>query len=157
VAIVTAIHLKWVFEKPRRDYITFGMDGTKQGFSFVIIHFFNIWASSALFDGLNECTWYVIFLIVDTTAGTLMNYSLLICFEWISEKEPSLTFQSGFYEKNHEIRSYVWQLFLWCIIVLANKFTLLLVLYFTLDGLIKASKPLSFLIPGSGDHFASFQ
>jgi len=76
--------VKWQLEKPRRTPEVFLLDSSKQGFSGVCAHVTAIlvskMANSATGDSANECAWYFVVFIIDTTLGVqlpLARYMLM--------------------------------------------------------------------------------
>jgi STIMATE family len=121
IVILVVLLIKWGLEKPRRSPLVFFMDTSKQCYASIMGHFYNIWFSTFINTEDNECKWYVLLMLFDATANILMNYGFLTMFEYISEKHPALTFQSGYYDPEHVFRSYCFQAALWVLIVFISK------------------------------------
>lgn len=73
--------VKWKLEKPPRTWLVFFRDGSKQIFASGVIHCWNL-ALAIVFHNqkvanADECSWYWINIMIDTTVGVGINYFLL--------------------------------------------------------------------------------
>merc|ERR1712086_281241 len=80
VVCFASLLVKWQLEKPKRSSEVFLLDSSKQGFSGVCAHVTAILVSTIANsktdpDKANECAWYFVVFMVDTTLGV----SRLLC------------------------------------------------------------------------------
>eukprot|EP00916_Digyalum_oweni_P004311 GHVL01007646.1.p1 GENE.GHVL01007646.1~~GHVL01007646.1.p1 ORF type:complete len:227 (-),score=53.29 GHVL01007646.1:398-1030(-) len=124
--------LKRSIEFPKRPFIIFILDTSKQLFGAAWLHFFNL-LFSVIFSAekYDACEWYWINIMIDTTLGVLISYILLRFSEKI------LNYNSGYYII--EKRKYIFQLFIWLCIVSIMKCIVLLIMIFFKNSLMYIS------------------
>lgn len=80
IVTVATVVVKWLQENPRRSFYVFLLDCSKQLVGGAMIHIWNligaIWLDSQIDFG-DQCTWYWLNVMVDTTLGVLVAYGLL--------------------------------------------------------------------------------
>lgn len=83
LAALLSLLYKRQTESPRRPFLVWTMDVSKQGFGSIIIHFWNI-ALAVLFtelstnvDDADECAFYFITFVIDTVLGVVLVWLLL--------------------------------------------------------------------------------
>jgi len=105
-------------------YVWF-LDVMKQGIGSSFGHFANIFLSVIIADTLtdaDECQWYGLTYVVDSTLGTAINLSLLRIFEHIVRKSPHCTRMNfGEYGNPPQLNIFFPQLCVWLTIVLLGK------------------------------------
>lgn len=108
-------------------------------------HFANIFLSvfiAGIIADADECQWYCLTYMVDSTLGTFMNLVLLRCFELYMQRHPDCTvLRFGEYGNPPQLCICFPQLVVWMVIVIVAKiFTMLLLFQFLvpLDILISA-------------------
>ena len=83
-------------------------------------------------EGNNPCLWYFITLVMDTTIGVLITYTILKAVEGISKANGWTKFISGNYSEDTEeevdLAAWALQLMVWVSIVALNKWFLLIVI-----------------------------
>ena len=75
----SALIFKRYMEVPKRKWIIFYLDITKQGASLAMVHFINL-IFSVIFahrTGSDQCTWYLTSILIDCTFGICVNWTLL--------------------------------------------------------------------------------
>lgn len=80
IVTIATVVAKWVQEFPRRSVYVFLLDCSKQMVGGAMIHICNlvgaIWLDAQIGFG-DQCTWYWLNIMVDTTFGVLVAYCLL--------------------------------------------------------------------------------
>eukprot|EP00927_Polykrikos_kofoidii_P052753 TRINITY_DN4669_c0_g1_i1.p1 TRINITY_DN4669_c0_g1~~TRINITY_DN4669_c0_g1_i1.p1 ORF type:complete len:331 (+),score=65.83 TRINITY_DN4669_c0_g1_i1:69-995(+) len=134
--------LTLVFKKSRdrtRSWFEFGLDSSKQLMGAGMIHCLNLLFAEHLTSYLNtgdECEWYWVNIMVDTTIGVGISALLLrgsmVVLEATLGIEESLEFESGAYKESFtnsiNYRKYAKQLANWLLIVVAMKLCMLVLM-----------------------------
>jgi hypothetical protein len=121
-----------------RTWTEFGLDSSKQFAGCAWLHIMNLVFASvqnALLQGGDQCTWYWINIMVDTTLGTFVEYCLLrVATAFIKKKfgSSSSEFESGNYKG--EDGKVIWkrffkQLLVWLLIVSCMKMLMVLFMF----------------------------
>jgi len=119
--------IKRLTETPPRPWNIWFFDALKQGIGATFGHFANIVLSVLLVSNIDshpvdECQWYCLSYLVDSTIGITMNLLLLTAFEWILRHQPNCShLKFGDYGDPPSIRLFVAQLMVWLTIVLFTK------------------------------------
>lgn len=136
--VMGTLALKWWLEKPRRQLKVFILDSSKQLVGAGAIHVMNmlcaiIFAGADQATVADECAWYWVNIMVDTTFGVLVCYWLLKCTEKV------LGYDTGHYGKKAQTGIdwaqspdyWKWsqQIMVWCLIVMAMKTIVVAVLF----------------------------
>lgn len=128
-----SLYFKRHFETPRRTFITWFLDTSKQGIGAVYAHISNM-AIAALISNTSrgdyvlqdECAWYAVSFIVDTTIGLLFSLLLLGILNGEAKKRGWKTLEhSGAYDSyngtdtDHSDRYRIWshQVLAWLVIL----------------------------------------
>lgn len=158
VICVSALIVKRHNEVPQRDWYVWFLDVMKQGktscsvvhltkswcFLFIISysaigssfgHFLNIFLSVVIADSLleaDECQWYCLTYVVDSTVGTFINIVLLKFFEHTMTRCPDCKVMNfGDYGDPPQLCIWFPQLIVWMsIVVIAKLITLYMLLQF---------------------------
>lgn len=143
IFLLMLLLIKRYYEKPKRKFILFALDTSKQLSGLLIIHCINLLFS--YFYGENtssdECYWYFTSVLIDCTYGIFFNY---ICLQTITLLMFRLEIDirtGNYFKKIHlnkkiitEIcyKSYFIQLVIWCIIVILMKISVICIqIYFS--------------------------
>lgn len=98
--ILASLGLKWCMERPRRHLRTFILDSSKQIVGAGAIHVMNLLCAVMFAGGsqrvADECAWYWVNIMIDTTLGVVICYALLKATEYL------FGYDSGHYGKNAE-------------------------------------------------------
>lgn len=120
-------------EVPRRDWYVWFLDVMKQGIGSSFGHFSNIFLSVVIADSLpnaDECQWYCLTYVVDSTIGTTLNLAFLHCFEKAIARFPACgTMDFGDYGDPPSLKIWGGQLAVWLTIVVLGKIIILTVLF----------------------------
>ena len=115
------------------------LDVIKQGIGSSFGHFANIFLSVVIADTLtdaDECQWYGLTYVVDSTIGTAINLSLLRIFEHIVRRNPHCTKMNfGEYGNPPQLTIFFPQLCVWLTIVLLGKSMILFCMFQLIDPL----------------------
>ena len=123
IVCLSALLVKRFLETPRRKWLIFFLDVTKQGASLFMVHFINLGFSVfyGTKTGTDQCAWYLTSILIDTTFGILVNWFLLKLVQSMLDEERSKSLKSGNYFKKvpdmdkYEIDYNAWlkQTFIW--------------------------------------------
>jgi len=132
---------KWYLEKPRRLFKIFLLDSSKQIVGAGVIHVLNM-VCAMLFSGLDsatadECAWYWVNIMIDTTFG------VVICWALLKASEKVFGYDSGHYGKgaktgidwdtDPDYNKWAKQISVWCAIVAAMKMIVVIIMYIWMD------------------------
>jgi len=134
---VGSLLLKWWLEEPRRKMQIFLLDSSKQFVGAGVIHMLNLACAVAFTryerSAADECAWYWINIMIDTTFG------VGICFVLLKGTERILGYDSGHYGKgsasgidwqaNPDFRKWLGQISVWCLIVSVMKLIVVSIMY----------------------------
>jgi len=148
VVCFASLLVKWQLEKPKRSSEVFLLDSSKQGFSGVCAHVTAILVSTIANsktdpDKANECAWYFVVFMVDTTLGVFLAWSFLRLVQYVAGRyEYAVLRDTGDYgqhsaEGAHELphaqlspgsttiqyRTWAIQMVAWCIITVTARIT----------------------------------
>lgn len=111
----------------------------KQGIGSSFGHFSNIFLSVLIAESLtdaDECQWYCLTYVIDSTIGTMINLLLLHLFGRILQYFPSCTtMHFGEYGSPPQLSIWFPQLLIWLSFVLIGKLTILFFLFQFIDVL----------------------
>lgn len=134
---VSALLLKWKFEDPRRHLRIFFLDSSKQFVGAGVIHALNMICAVAFAhleaSVADECAWYWVNIMIDTTFG------VLVCWALLKLTESFFGYDSGHYgkgastgidwEANPDYRKWLHQIMVWCGIVAVMKLVVVFIMY----------------------------
>lgn len=120
-----SLWIKRMQEKPKRAFLTWFLDVSKQGVGACYAHILNMCISAVIAGNArggqtleDECAWYAINYVIDTTLGLLITIVFLDWlerlanhFDWVSLKN------SGVYVGREGILHWFWQLTAWIVIL----------------------------------------
>ncbi|KAL3779632.1 hypothetical protein ACHAW5_000598 [Stephanodiscus triporus] len=134
---LASLWIKRMQEKPQRDFLTWFLDVSKQAFGACYAHVLNM-IISAIIAGSgqgsqildDECAWYAINYVIDTTLGLVITIVFLDWldrlanyFNWVALKN------SGVYEGREGICHWVWQMMAWIILLTLVKLVICLFMW----------------------------
>ena len=136
LCIMTLVYKRYG-EHPKRDWVVWSLDVMKQGFGATYGHFANILMSATIAKGLpsgDECQWYCLNFVIDSTFGTFFNISILMVVELIMSKyskgKSKECLRFGAYGSPPSLNSWFGQLIVWIIIISLGKLIILPVLIY---------------------------
>mmetsp|Transcript_129934 Transcript_129934/g.277458 ORF Transcript_129934/g.277458 Transcript_129934/m.277458 type:complete len:236 (-) Transcript_129934:102-809(-) len=136
-AIASALLMKWWCEQPRRLFKIFALDSSKQVASSSMIHFLNI-LCAMIFSRIeqvsaDECAWYWVNIMIDTTLG------VGICWAFLKITETVFGYETGHYggethagidwELNPDYCKWARQIVGWCFIVFMMKVVVVFIMW----------------------------
>ena len=148
LASFSTLIIKRYFERPQRPWKIWFFDVSKQICSAGTQHFLNLLVSSFVStkSESNDCKWYFINFLLDTTLGVLFCSILMKIINKFIDKKNIIILKSGNYferiqMKNKiyyrlKIKMYFYQLLLWEIVIIINK-ALILTINFILKKLFE--------------------
>ncbi|KAE8898426.1 hypothetical protein PF005_g19539 [Phytophthora fragariae] len=133
---LSSLYAKWHFERPRRPAQVWFMDAMKQGTSAAMIHVMNILYAIGLVDfsdtpsDEDQCAFYFMNVVIDTTLGVYIAYLLLQLFTIVATRQQWTSLRChGYYGSPPSWRVWWIQLLQWCAILTIMKFFVGVVLY----------------------------
>ena len=112
--------VKRYLEKNPRTWKVWFFDASKQGISSSILHCLNLLLSTSAGSD-NQCTWYFLNFSVDTVLGMALCYLILHLLERCLQHFPKFSFKSGDYGEAGDTCAWIYQLWLWILIILVVK------------------------------------
>mmetsp|Transcript_22789 Transcript_22789/g.47262 ORF Transcript_22789/g.47262 Transcript_22789/m.47262 type:complete len:255 (-) Transcript_22789:57-821(-) len=137
MVVMCTLLLKWWMERPRRQFKIFVLDSSKQIVGAGAIHVMNM-ACAMMFSGLesataDECAWYWVNIMIDTTLGTLF------CWVLLKMTEKIFGYDSGHYgkkaqtgidwETSPDYTKWCSQIIVWCVIVSLMKLAVVIAMW----------------------------
>ena len=137
---LASLWVKRLQEKPRRKFLTWFLDVSKQAFGACYAHVLNMIISAIIADNTmggehkleDECAWYAINYIIDTTLGLVITIvfldwleKLAVYFDWTSLKN------SGVYVGREGLMHWAMQLIAWIIILTLVKVIICIIMWLT--------------------------
>lgn len=133
---VSSLLFKWWMEVPRRKLQIFCLDSSKQFVGAGVIHALNLVCAVA-FNSMqesaaDECSWYWINIMIDTTFG------VGVCWFLLKATERVFGYDSGHYgkgqtgidwEANPDFNKWFSQISAWCLIVSTMKMIVVLIMW----------------------------
>jgi hypothetical protein len=156
VCVATLI-VKRNLEVPQREWNVWFFDFLKQGIGSSFGHITNLLISSRIAYSeheIDECQWYFVVYVTDSTLGMLCNLLLLVIAEKVAQKFHSDTAKAlrncGDYGDPPTCRIFSTQLALWIAIVIVSK-------VIVIGVLILLEVPLNDVVGTIFDHFEGFR
>jgi hypothetical protein len=145
---VMTLVCKKVREGAQRTWWEFGLDSSKQFVGAGCLHVLNLVCAEKMspLKGGDECEWYWINIMVDTTLGVLVEYWFLSVITRLIETqlspEAAAEFKTGEYYVDgvFHIARYFKQLSVWLLVVIAMKFSMVLFMLLLNAPLLATSK-----------------
>jgi len=134
---VCSLLLKWRLEEPRRTLKVFLLDSSKQIVGAGAIHVMNM-GCAIVFSAheeatADECAWYWVNIMLDTTFG------VVVCWGLLKLTEKVLGYDSGHYgkkaetginwEDNPDYMKWLSQITVWCVIVSVMKLIVVILMW----------------------------
>lgn len=133
---VSSLLFKWWMEVPRRKLQIFCLDSSKQFVGAGVIHVLNLMCAVAFTSmkesAADECSWYWINIMIDTTFG------VGVCWLLLKATERLFGYDSGHYgkgptgiawETNPDFTKWLSQIMAWCLIVSTMKLFVVLIMW----------------------------
>ncbi|CAE7259835.1 Stimate, partial [Symbiodinium pilosum] len=145
---VGTLVVKKVKEGPRRTWFQFGLDSSKQFLGAGWIHVMNLLCATIMGNRMgegDECEWYWLNIMLDTTLGVWVEYILLrVLTEALDSLlgEGAQDFRTGIYWRNGEFQviMYVKQLVVWLCIVSFMKLAMVVLMILLAKPLTLAAR-----------------
>lgn len=134
---VGSLLLKWKLEKPQRRFLIFFLDSSKQIAGAGVIHILNM-ICAMIFSAheeatADECAWYWVNIMIDTTFG------VVVCYWILKASEKLFGYKSGHYGKgastgidwvsNPDYWKWFHQISVWCVIVCCMKLVVVAIMW----------------------------
>lgn len=124
-------------EVPKRDLETFALDASKQGLGAAYGHVGNIFLSvyitnvtgSPITISSDECQWYCLSYLADSSLGTLISICLLISYERLCARFCPFVKKSGDYGNPPQVIWWLYQLIVWMLIISIGKLILFFIIF----------------------------
>lgn len=125
ILCISTLAFKRYGEVPQRPWIVWALDVGKQSVGSSFGHFSNIFLSEIIATALtggDECQWYCLSFLLDSTLGTFVNLSLLHLVEnWIHARPNLHYFKFGEYGIPPSLSRWTAQLGVWLTLVIIGK------------------------------------
>ena len=124
---VLTLIIKRMTEVPRRDWDVWLYDASKQGVGSTLSHFSNIVLSvflnsDAKLSQVDECQWYCLSFLNDSTVGIAINLTILTFVEYLMSKTSRCShIKFGDYGNPTSFYKFLPQLLIWLVIVCVTK------------------------------------
>jgi hypothetical protein len=123
---IATLVIKRQHEIPRRDWLIWSFDVMKQSIGSSFSHFSNIFVSELIAADLtsdgDECQWYCLSFVIDSTLGTFVNLAILHAIEKYTRSRPSLFYlKFGEYGNPPKFSWWAAQLTIWLVVVTLGK------------------------------------
>ena len=138
IVCFSVLIIKRQLESPKRTFIVWLLDISKQGISTLLLHFFNLFFSIAVSaENEDQCVWYLNNVLLDGTIGVLFQWIFVRCLEILARKLKIEALTSGcyysyeqneFFENTIDYSIWASQMGIWCLISTISK-TLIYIIY----------------------------
>ena len=135
IALV-ALWIKRMNETPRREFLTWFLDVSKQAFGACYAHVLNMVISALIADNVgstmlnDQCAWYAINYVIDTTLGLVITIFLLNALEKVAnDRDWTSLKDSGVYVGREGMIHWIHQMVAWIIILTLVKFLVCLFMW----------------------------
>lgn len=126
---LASLYIKRLQEVPRRTFLTWFLDVSKQAFGACYAHVLNMIISAVIANNvrgnvvlLDECAWYAINYVIDTTLGLVITIMFLNLLEKVAnERDWTSLKNSGVYIGREGIYHWVCQITAWIVILTLVK------------------------------------
>jgi len=137
VIALGSLYVKRHHEVPRRTFMTWWLDTSKQGIGAVYAHFTNMLIAALISDFTrgdyvldDQCAWYAISFVVDTTAGLFFSLVFLGILETQARKRNWTTLMdTGVYQGEDRMVTWSHQVISWVMILTVVKFLVVLIMW----------------------------
>jgi len=121
-AIATLIY-KRSAERPRRPWLVWFFDASKQGFAGVLQHLVNI-GFGMLFaqkGAASECSWYIVSFTISVACGVVILWAVMRAYNWAVDRFHLTLLRSGEYGSPPTWKPWLAQLLIWGFLASAEK------------------------------------
>lgn len=126
---LASLWVKRTQEKPQRNFLTWFLDVSKQAFGACYAHVLNMIISAIIAGNAksgqmldDECAWYAINYVIDTTLGLVIT---IIFLDWLEKLANHFNWvalkNSGVYVGREGIFHWAWQMIAWIVILTLVK------------------------------------
>jgi hypothetical protein len=137
VLALASLYIKRLNEQPRRKFMVWWLDVSKQGFGATYAHCLNMVIAAYIVNAVrgdyqlkDQCAWYAMNFFLDTTLGLVLSLILLGMLERIAERCGwSSLMNTGVYFGPQAVKDWFHQLIAWLIILTLVKVVNVFVLW----------------------------
>jgi len=137
VMALASLYLKRLHEVPRRTFMTWWLDVSKQGIGAVYAHCTNMTIAALIstmvrgdYELQDQCAWYAINFLIDTTVGLFFSVIFLEILNDLAHKRHWVSLMNnGVYEGPDAMKHWWHQLLGWLAILTLVKFILIFILW----------------------------
>ena len=126
---LASLWIKRTQEKPQRKFLTWFLDVSKQAFGAFYAHILNMIISAVIAGNAksgqmldDECAWYAINYVIDTTLGLVIT---IVFLDWLERLANNFNWvalkNSGVYVGKEGIVHWFWQMTAWIVILTLVK------------------------------------
>lgn len=137
------LYVKRIYEVPRRKFRTWALDMSKQAVGACYAHVLNMVIAAIIVENLrgdnvleDQCAWYGICYLVDTTLGLLLSIIFVKMLDYVAHQNDWLTLRhSGVYEGVDGYLHWFHQIIAWLFILSIVKVFVYLFMWLASDAL----------------------
>eukprot|EP00956_Cyclotella_meneghiniana_P009146 scaffold12533_cov65-Cyclotella_meneghiniana.AAC.13 len=133
-----ALWIKRMNETPRREFVTWFLDVSKQAFGACYAHVLNMIISALIADNVgssmlnDQCAWYAINYVIDTTLGLVITIFLLNALEKVANQRNWTSLKdSGVYIGREGMIHWIMQMLAWVVILTIVKILVCIFMWIT--------------------------
>jgi hypothetical protein len=143
---LASLWIKRMYELPKRKFLTWFLDISKQGFGACYAHVLNMVIAAIISRNIrgdtvldDQCAWYGISFLIDTTLGLALSIFFLRLLDWVANENDWLSLRhSGVYVGKTAMLHWAHQVIAWLFILTIGK----IIMYFFMWI---ASEPLAWI------------
>jgi hypothetical protein len=122
-AVITLVY-KRSHEQPRRPWLVWFFDTSKQAFAGALQHAVNLGFGIvfATFGSASECSWYFVNFSISVVCGVMVLWAFMVAYEWCVERYQLTLLRSGEYGSPPSWRAWLAQLLVWGFFSSLEKF-----------------------------------
>jgi hypothetical protein len=137
VIALGSLYVKRQHEFPRRKFMTWWLDVSKQGCGAIYSHLANMLVSAIIsgytrgdYELKDQCAWYGINFLIDSTIGLFFSIVMLNALtQYANKKNWASLKHCGVYEGKDGMKHWTAQLITWMLIMTVTKFILVFILW----------------------------
>lgn len=145
VFALASLYIKRQQEQPRRKFWTWFLDVSKQGIGAVYAHVLNMVIAAIIaanvrgeYELKDECAWYAINYLIDTTLGLVLSILFLRLLDWVANERDWVSLKhSGVYQGVDGMWHWWHQLTAWMIVLTVVKVIICVFMWLTSPLLAK--------------------
>jgi len=112
---IATLAYKRATERPRRPWVVWAFDASKQAFAGVLQHIVNLGFGMlfATSGSASECAWYLTNFTISVACGVLILWAFMAAYKWVVDRYHLTLLRSGEYGSPPSWRPWLAQLLIW--------------------------------------------